>query len=55
MNTLQLLKESITIDGETYFHYTFGGKYSATKWIVVEGVHYYNSNKPPIDEPLTVY
>jgi hypothetical protein len=55
MNTLQLLKESINIDGETYFHYNFGGKYSATKWIVINGITYYNSNKPPQDEPLSVY
>jgi len=55
MNAFSLLKDFITIDGEKYYHYTYGGKYSATKFIVIEGIHYYNSNKPPIDEPLTVY
>jgi hypothetical protein len=34
--------KTITINGETYFHYTFGRKYSATKWVVIKGIHYYN-------------
>lgn len=55
MNTLNLIKDSITIDGETYFHYTNGGKYSATKFVVIEGIHYYNSNKPLSEEPMVVY
>lgn len=55
MNTLQILKETIQFDGETYYHYTFGGKYSASKFVVVNGITYYNTNKPSQDEPLTVY
>ena len=55
MNTLGLLKDVIEIDGEKYYHYTMGGKYSATKFVVINDIHYYNSNKPSLDEPLTVY
>ena len=54
MNTLQLLKETITIDGETYYHYEFGGKYSSTKFVVINDITYYNSNKPPVDLPMVV-
>jgi len=50
MNTLQILKETIEIDGTTYYHYTFGGKYNATKFVVINGIHYYNSNRYPSDE-----
>jgi hypothetical protein len=46
MNTLSILKDFITIDGERYWHYTAGGKWTATKFIVWDGVHFYNSNKP---------
>lgn len=46
MNTFSLLKDFITIDGEKYWHYTFGGKYTSNKFIVVDGIHYYNSNTP---------
>ena len=52
MNTFSLLKDFITIDGERYWHYTHGGKYTSDKWIVVDGVHYYNSNKPLIEERI---
>jgi len=45
MNTLSLLNDFIVIDDVKYYHYTFGGKYTATKWIVWDGIHYYNSNK----------
>lgn len=50
MNTFSLLKDFIEIDGEKYYHYVMGGKYSATKFVVVDGIHYYNSNKPLSDE-----
>ena len=50
MNTLSIWNDSITIDGEKYYHYTFGGKWTATKWIVWNGIYWYNSNKPPIEE-----
>ena len=45
MNTLTL-KDSIVVDGVTYWHYTFGGKYTCTGFITVQGINYYNSNKP---------
>jgi hypothetical protein len=45
MTTLTI-KDYININGTTFWHYTFGGKYSATEWIVVDGIHYYNTNKP---------
>lgn len=50
MNTLSALKDFIVIDDEKYYHYTFGGKYTATKFIVWEGIHYYNTNKGIIFE-----
>ena len=50
MNSLNLLKDTITIDGETYFHYSYGGKYTSTKFIVWDGIHYYNSDTPPTEE-----
>ena len=43
-------KDFLEIDGEKYYHYTYGGKYNATKFVVINGIHYYNSNKPPQDE-----
>ena len=46
MNTLGLLKDFIEIDGEKYYHYTYGGKYTSTKFIVIDGIHYYNSTEP---------
>lgn len=50
MNTFSLNKEFIVVDEEKYYHYTYGGKYSATKSIVIDGIHYYNSNKPIIED-----
>ena len=50
MKDLGLIKEFIEIDGEKYFHYLFGGKYTCTKFIVINGIHYYNSNKPSQDQ-----
>ena len=50
MNTFSLLNDSMTIDGEKYWHYTYGGKFTSTKFIVIDGIHYYNSNKPPVEE-----
>ena len=43
-------KDFFEIDGEKYYHYTYGGKYNATKFVVINDIHYYNSNKPPQDE-----
>ena len=50
MNTFSLLKDFIEIDGVKYWHYTYGGKYTCTKFIVVDGNHYYNSNRPLIED-----
>lgn len=46
MQTLTL-RDTLTIDGEVYYHYTFGGKYTSTKFVTVDGINYYNSNKQP--------
>ena len=48
------LKDFVTIDGEKYWHYTFGGKYSSTKFVVINDIHYYNSNKPPQEEEMII-
>jgi len=45
MDTITL-KDFVTIDGEKYWHYTFGGKYTSTKFVTIQGINYYNSNKP---------
>ena len=50
MNTLSLLNDFIIIDGERYYHFELGGKWTATKFIVWDGIHYYNSNKPIVFE-----
>jgi hypothetical protein len=52
MNTFSLLKDHFDIDGERYFHYTYGGKFTSTKFVVIDGIHYYNSNKPPVEERI---
>lgn len=46
------IKDYIDIDGERYWHYTFGGKYNSTKFIVIKGIHYYNSNRAAEFNPL---
>ena len=48
------LKDFVTIDGEKYWHYTFGGKYTSTKFVVINDIHYYNSNKPPQEEDMII-
>lgn len=50
MNSFSLLKDFITIDGEYYYHFELGGKWTATKFVVINGIHYYNSNKPYLFE-----
>ena len=45
MNSFSLLKDFIIIDDEKYYHYEIGGKWTATKFVVINGNHYYNSNK----------
>lgn len=47
-----IIKDFIKVDGETYWHYTFGGKYTCTKFITIQGINYYNSNKPLEFNPL---
>ena len=46
MNKLYQTKDTITVDGETYFQYTYRGKWKSTKWIVWDGIHYYLQDKP---------
>lgn len=48
------LKESITIDNKTFYHYSLGGKYTCTEFVVINGLHWYNSNKPPQDGMINV-
>tara|TARA_B100000900_G_scaffold356844_1_gene326834 strand:- start:307 stop:459 length:153 start_codon:yes stop_codon:yes gene_type:complete len=43
------LRDSIKVDGEEYFHYEYGGKYFATKFIVVNGIHFYNAKMQKLD------
>jgi hypothetical protein len=50
MESLSFRKDYIEVDGTKYYHYSFGGKWSATHWIVADGVTWYNTNKPLIDE-----
>ena len=50
MNTFSLLKDFINIDGVKYYHYELGGKWTATKFVVINGIHYYNSNRPIVFE-----
>lgn len=43
MVNLNLLKETIVVDGKTFYHYEFGGKYISDEWVVCNGVTYYNN------------
>jgi len=43
MNTLSVKNDVITIDGERYYLYTHNGKYTSTKFISWDGIHYYNA------------
>jgi hypothetical protein len=45
MNAIFQTKDFIEIDGEKYYHYAYFGKYIATKFVVINGVHYYNDKK----------
>jgi len=49
MSNQVTLRDSIKIDGEEYFHYEYGGKYNCTKFVVINGIHYYNGKKPAYD------
>lgn len=46
MNIFKQLKDSIVVDGDTYYHYTKRGKWKSTKWVVWDEVHYYLHDKP---------
>jgi hypothetical protein len=52
MNTLKVNSEynTIQLDGTTYYHYSFGGKFTSKKSIKVYGTYWYDSNKPPVEE-----
>lgn len=41
-----IYKDSFVVDGERYYHYSYGGKWQATKWVTIHGINYYNSNIP---------
>jgi hypothetical protein len=44
MKAITLLRDSITIDGKKFYHYSLGGKWNSTQFVVIEGIHYYNSS-----------
>ena len=46
MKTFSNKQGIIKIDGETYYHFSHGGKQTSTKFIKVDDETYYNSNKP---------
>ena len=41
-----VFKDSFVVDGERYYHYSYCGKWQATKFVTIHGVNYYNSDKP---------
>ena len=41
-----IYKDSFVVDGERYFHYSYGGKWTSDKFVTVHGINYYNSDKP---------
>lgn len=45
------LLDYIDYDGTRYWNYTFGGKWSSTKFLVINGIHWYDTNKPKEFEP----
>lgn len=50
MNNLLQNKDFIVIDEEKYYHYSFFGKYKSTKFVVINGIHYYNQPKVSLSE-----
>ena len=46
MKTFSNKQGIIKIEGETYYHFSHGGKWNADKFIIVDEETYYNSNKP---------
>jgi hypothetical protein len=49
METLRQSKNFITFEEENYYHYEFGGKHTASKFVVYDGVSWYHSSRK-IDE-----
>ena len=41
-----IYKDSFVVDGERYYHYSYGGKWTSNKFVTVHGIYYYNSDKP---------
>mgnify|MGYP000099000772 FL=1 len=41
-----IYKDSFVVDGERYYHYSYGGKWTSTKFVTVHGITYYNSDVP---------
>ena len=46
MKTFSNKQGIIKIEGETYYHFSHGGKWTSDKFIVLDGETYYNSNRP---------
>jgi hypothetical protein len=40
-----IYKDSFVVDGERYYHYSYGGKWQATKFVTIHGINYYNSKE----------
>ena len=39
------IRKYYTVEGEKFWHYSFGGKDTSTKSIVIEGETYYNARR----------
>ena len=45
MKSFKLMKETINVDGKTFYHYEMGGKETSTEFVVFDGITYYNTTK----------
>lgn len=43
---IKTTKFGIEIDGVEYKHYSYGGKWNSSKWVVWDGIHYYKHDEP---------
>ena len=34
-----IYKDSFVVDGERYYHYSYGGKWQSTKFVTVHGIN----------------
>lgn len=46
----QLKRGVLEIEGEKYFDYTYNFKYKSDKWIVWNGIHYYQKDMLYVEE-----